>query len=155
VIVIEATKYAAKIRALERFARQVARRLRLSADVSVLITGSAEVRKLNRRFRRKDKATDVLSFPCPNGSGEPAGDVAISAEIAAENALRYGHSPADELKILILHGMLHLAGYDHERDNGEMASRENALRKELHLPASLIGRNTARKEQKRKARVTT
>jgi probable rRNA maturation factor len=154
VIVIEATKYAAKIRALERFARQVARRLRLSADVSVLITGSAEVRKLNRRFRRKDKATDVLSFPCPNGSGEPAGDVAISAEIAAENALRYGHSPADELKILILHGMLHLAGYDHERDNGEMASRENALRKELHLPASLIGRNTA-KERKRKARVTT
>jgi probable rRNA maturation factor len=155
VIVIEATKYAAKIRALERFARQVARRLRLSADVSVLITGSAEVRKLNRRFRRKDKATDVLSFPRQNGAGEPAGDVAISAEIAAENALRYGHSPADELKILILHGMLHLAGYDHERDNGEMASRENALRKELHLPASLIGRNTARKEQKRKARVTT
>src|SRR5271169_1049774 len=93
---------------------------------------------LNRRYRRKNKPTDVLSFP----SGVPgvAGDVAISLEIAAANAAEIGHSLATEVKVLILHGLLHLAGYDHEKDNGEMLTREIAMRHELMLPVGLIER---------------
>jgi probable rRNA maturation factor len=67
--------------------------------------------------------------------------VAISAEIAAKNARRLGHAPKEEIKILALHGVLHLAGYDHERDQGEMARREEGLRKQLGLPVALIERN--------------
>ena len=112
----------------------------MRGDVEVLITGNRRIRSLNRQFRKKDKATDVLSFPRSGG-----GDIAISAELAAVNASRYGHSTVDELKILILHGVLHLAGYDHERDNGEMAAREAALRRQLELPGSLIGRAQPRR----------
>lgn len=86
----------------------------------------------------------MLSFPRRNqvkNIAEAGGDIAISAEIAAANAARYGHAAFDELKILILHGMLHLAGYDHERDNGEMAAKEAALRKRFGLPNTLIERS--------------
>jgi probable rRNA maturation factor len=69
-----------------------------------------------------------------------AGEVAVSAEIARENAEGLGHSVADEVKILVLHGMLHLAGFDHERDNGEMARKESRLRRQLKLDAGLIER---------------
>jgi probable rRNA maturation factor len=120
---------------LGRFARRAQKLAGVSGEVAVLITDSRGLRSLNRRFRRKDKATDVLSFPRETG-----GDIAISAQIAARNALRYGHDTCDELKILVLHGMLHLAGYDHESDQGEMAAREAALRKRLKLPGSLIDR---------------
>jgi probable rRNA maturation factor len=92
---------------------------------------------LNRRFRRKDRATDVLSFAGQNGA---AGDIAISAETAARNARRLGHSTAAELKVLILHGALHLAGYDHEHDRGQMARREQRLRRQFRLPTGLIER---------------
>lgn len=105
--------------------------------MDVLITGNQQVQAMNRRFRRKDQPTDVLSFPSSRGGG----DIAIAAGVAARNASRYGHAPVEELKILILHGMLHLAGYDHERDNGEMAAREAALRRRLSLPNSLIERS--------------
>ena len=96
---------------------------------------------LNRRYRRKNKPTDVLSFP----SGVPgvAGDIAISLEIAAANAAEIGHSLATEVKVLILHGLLHLAGYDHETDDGEMQARETAMRQELKLPVGLIERTHA------------
>jgi probable rRNA maturation factor len=96
------------------------------------------VQELNRRFRRRNKPTDVLSFPRPQG-----GDIAISADIARENARAYGHRSADELKILILHGMLHLAGYNHESDNGSMAVKQARLREQLKLPASLIDRTNS------------
>ena len=125
---------------LSTFARRVQRLARVAGQVEVLITGNRRIRSLNRRFRQKDKPTDVLSFSRPGG-----GDIAISAELAAANAVRYGHGASDELKILILHGMLHLAGYDHERDNGEMAAREAALRRQLGLPESLIARNQPRR----------
>jgi probable rRNA maturation factor len=107
----------------------------VSGEVDILIAGNRRLQELNRRFRRKDKPTDVLSFPRPEG-----GDIAISADIALENASRYGHAAAEELKILVLHGMLHLAGYDHEADNGRMAKAEARLRVRLKLPASLIDR---------------
>jgi probable rRNA maturation factor len=93
---------------------------------------------LNRRFRRKDKPTDVLSFP-----GITGGDIAICAEIARQNAKRLGHTAADEIKVLLLHGMLHLAGYDHETDAGEMETAEAQLRSRLRLPTSLIQRTRA------------
>ncbi len=79
----------------------------------------------------------MLSFPSLAG---PGGDIAIAREIAAANARILGHSLTTELKILILHGLLHLAGYDHESDNGEMTARESQLRQELGLPFGLIER---------------
>jgi len=90
----------------------------------------------------EDKPTDVLSFPPVLGLADGfAGDVAISADIAAQNARRLGHSAAEEIKILVLHGVLHLAGYDHEHDHGEMARQEKRLRSFLNLPVVLIERD--------------
>jgi len=120
---------------LQRFARRAQKLAEVQGEVDILIATNKRLRDLNRRFRRKDKPTDVLSFPRPSG-----GDIAISAEIARDNAQRYDHSLAAELKILVLHGMLHLAGYDHESDNGHMARAEARLRSQLKLPASLIDR---------------
>src|SRR5690242_7317978 len=120
---------------IQRFVRQAQILAKVQGEVDVLISGNQRLRELNRRFRRKNKPTDVLSFPRPSG-----GDIAISADIARDNARLYGHSLADELKVLVLHGMLHLAGYDHETDNGRMARAEARLRARLKLPASLIDR---------------
>ena len=120
---------------LQRFARRAQTLARVTGEVDILISSNTRLRDLNRRFRHKNKPTDVLSFPRPSG-----GDIAISAQIALDNAHHYGHSLAAELKILVLHGMLHLAGYDHESDNGRMARAEARLRSQLKLPASLIDR---------------
>ncbi len=99
------------------------------------------MKALNRRFRGKNQATDVLSFPAEGDARKHfAGEIAISAEIAVRNAFALGHSPAEEIKILGLHGLLHLRGYDHECDNGKMARREKQLRAKLGLPAGLIER---------------
>jgi probable rRNA maturation factor len=128
--------------ALARFVALACRAVRLRSAVNVLVTGSRELRALNRRFRGEDKPTDVLSFPPVLGLADGyAGDVAISADIAAQNARRLGHPAAEEIKILVLHGVLHLAGYNHEHDGGEMASREQRLRRLLRLPVGLIERN--------------
>jgi probable rRNA maturation factor len=129
---------------LERFVLRAKRAARLRDTVNVLITSSSELRSLNRRFRGADKATDVLSFPASRSEHSTAkrvaGEVAISADIARDNAVRLGHSVADEVKILVLHGILHLAGFDHERDNGEMARKESRLRLQLKLEGGLIER---------------
>jgi probable rRNA maturation factor len=133
--------------ALAKFVGKASRAVKLRGVVNVLVTGSLELQALNRRFRGKDKPTDVLSFvpdPFISGAGAwsgLAGDIAISAEIARQNARRLGHSAAQEIKILALHGVLHLAGYDHENDGGAMARKEAALRQSLGLPAGLIERN--------------
>lgn len=130
----------------------------LRGEVSVLLATDATVRALNRDFRRKDKATDVLSFPVDGFPGErskPVGDLAISIETAQSQADEHGHSLQVEVKILMLHGLLHLAGYDHETDNGQMEREESALRKRLDLPVGLIQRSTrgaAKKNAARKAR---
>jgi probable rRNA maturation factor len=146
VIVLEATLDEVSEAELARFAKRAQKLAGVSGEVAVLIAGNRRIQQLNRRFRRKDKPTDVLSFPRNEG-----GDIAISFTIAASNAAQYGHAIADELKILILHGMLHLAGYDHERDNGEMAAHESSLRRKLKLPDSLIDRVHSR-NGKRKQR---
>lgn len=137
---------------LERFLARAQRAAGLRGEVNVLVAGSREIRELNRRYRGQDKATDVLSFPSDGGAGQGfAGDIAISAELAAQSARQFGHAPAEELKILVLHGVLHLAGYDHERDNGRMARMEERLRAQLGLPKALIARSDddARPEQLR------
>lgn len=133
--------------ALERFLLRARRGTGLRGRVNVLVTTDSVMRSLNSRFRGKLKATDVLSFPSDADHGNKgfAGELAISAEIARRNAECLGHSPAEEVKILILHGILHLAGYDHERDNGAMARKEAKLRRALHLPGSLIERTSGRR----------
>jgi len=128
--------------ALAKFVARASHAVRLRGLVNVLVTGSRELRSLNRRFRGQDKPTDVLSFlPSPDFGNGLAGDIAISAEIAKQNARLLGHSSAQEIKILALHGVLHLAGYDHETDQGRMAGKEADLRRALGLPAGLIERN--------------
>ena len=134
---------------LDRFVRKAQSLTGFSGEVNVLITGNARVRELNRRFRRKNKPTDVLSFPRVEG-----GDIAISLDIARENAKQFGHSSTDELKVLVLHGMLHLVGYDHERDNGRMAAREARLRAQLKLPNSLIERSDSNNTPTARARTS-
>jgi probable rRNA maturation factor len=123
---------------LKSFAAEVRKALRLKGGLAVLLCNDAEIRKMNAAFRGKDYATDVLSFP--SDMRGHIGDLAISAQMAARNAARLKLSRAEELKILILHGMLHLAGFDHEADEGEMAAKESALRKRFGLSESLIER---------------
>jgi len=133
---------------LRRFGARALKLIGLEGDVAILITTDRRIRELNRWYRQKDYATDVLSFP-----GDPrldlAGDIAISAQIAARNAASLGHSHAAELKVLILHGMLHLGGYDHESDTGEMAGLEDHLRSQLGLPNALISRTLERVQGKK------
>jgi len=134
---IERTSGKVSQRELSLFTSKARRAIGLDGALSVRITSSRELQELNRRFRSKNEATDVLSFPLLGGAG---GDIAIAREIAATNATALGHSVTTELKILILHGLLHLAGLDHESDNGEMTRRESELRQELGLPFGLIER---------------
>jgi probable rRNA maturation factor len=124
-----------------RFILRARRAARIEGGVNVLVTSSAAMRSFNLRFRGVNRPTDVLSFPSKSQSrARLAGEIAISADIATQNALRLGHAPAMEVKVLALHGLLHLAGMDHERDNGEMARKEAHLRQVLHLPSTLTER---------------
>jgi probable rRNA maturation factor len=127
---------------LSRFLRRAQPLAKVGGEVDVLITGNSRVKELNRRFRGKNKPTDVLSFPRAEG-----GDIAISVDMARENALRHGHRTLDEIKILVLHGLLHLAGHDHETDDGRMAAEEARLRARLRLPGSLIARTQIARTQ--------
>ena len=132
-------------RTLSRFLREAQSAVRLRGQVTVLLTTDRRIRRLNRDFRNKDEVTDVLSFPAdPIPNAKPvervAGDLAISIPTARKQGIAHGHSFGTEIKILMLHGLLHLAGYDHELDNGQMARRERALRARLRLPLGLIER---------------
>ena len=128
---------------LARFLNRARAAVVLEGEVHVLLADDATLKRLNKTFRGKNVATDVLSFPAgdANGSGV-AGDLAISLETAARQAVRFGHSLRDEVRVLLLHGVLHLAGFDHEADAGEMAAREAELRRELRVETSLIARVT-------------
>lgn len=128
-------------RGMTAFFKRAREAAQLQGDVEVLLTNDAELKRLNRSFRGKNKATDVLSFPAAAEiASVHAGDLAISLDMAARQAEQFGHSLRDEVRILLLHGLLHLAGFDHETDKGEMAEREVELRKKLKLPSSLIDR---------------
>lgn len=138
-----------------RFVRQAQKAVGLKGEVSVLLTSNREMRQLNRCFRGKDKATDVISFPASEVvSAKLAGDLAISTDMAVANAKLFGHSPEEEIRILILHGLLHLAGYDHEKDKGDMARKEQRLRTKLGLPPNLIARTEGTALKKTSARTS-
>jgi len=117
---------------LRDFLVDIVNRLAGDQTVTCLVTTDAELRRLNRQFRGKNYATDVLSFP-PD-------EMAISLDRAAAQAKELGHSLDAELRILMLHGLLHLRGMDHENDSGEMRRAEMRWRKRLGVPAGLIER---------------
>jgi probable rRNA maturation factor len=124
-------------RALGPWLRRVAP-ARARGAMTVAIVPDARVQSLNRRFRRKDKPTDVLSFPA--GERGYLGDVVIAAGVATRQARDAGHSLQTELRVLALHGLLHLLGYDHENDDGRMARVERRLRSKGGLREGLIER---------------
>ena len=127
---------------LARFLALAQKAVRLKGQVTVLLTTDAAIRRLNRQFRGKNKTTDVLSFPASGPGAEAiAGDLAISVTTALGQAAEQGHSLSTEIKVLVLHGLLHLAGFDHEVDDGAMARRERVLRLDLGLPLGLIERS--------------
>jgi len=139
-------------RTLARFLASAQTAVRLKGQVNALFTTDVAIRRLNHQFRAKKKATDVLSFPAEGvGAEEMAGDLAISVPTALRQAMGQGHSLSTEVKVLMLHGLLHLSGLDHETDNGQMARRERLLRAKLNLPQGLIERVEGRSKPTKKS----
>jgi probable rRNA maturation factor len=132
-------KISVRIPSLMKFARQVSMDLKLPpGEFMVLLANDRRIRQMNRDFRHKDKATDVLSFPVEPDDGvwEPGavpyfGDIIISLETAQRQARQRGYGLEKELKILLLHGWLHLLGYDHEIDGGQMRRKERQIQNRL------------------------
>ncbi len=119
-----------------------------SGQVTILFTSDREMRSLNRRFRGKDRSTDVLSFPAHEGPGY-LGDLAISLAAARRQARGAGWSVGDEIHFLMLHGLLHLLGYDHETDDGRMSRLQEKLARQvlgLRIPPSRAGDATGRRK---------
>ena len=142
-------------RALRNYAGRLQAEVAKGRPFECLISGDAELRKLNREFRGKDEATDVLSFPggaddapaqgarkasARAGRPAPLGSIAISLARARAQARAFGHSTETEIRVLMLHGVLHLLGYDHETDSGRMARAERRWRELFGLPNGLIER---------------
>ena len=126
-------------RTVERFARRLQNEVAKGQPFDCLLTGDAELRRLNREFRGMDYATDVLSFPAASPAPH-LGDLAISLGRARVQARAFSHDIEHEVEILMLHGVLHLLGFDHETDSGEMARAEKRWRTRLGLSAGLIER---------------
>jgi len=128
--------------ALEEIAHSLTNR-----EIELIITDNEKIQELNREYRDKDKPTDVLSFPLETPFTEqsvfdvPLGSIVISADYVREKAKAFSHTDKDELTLLFIHGLLHLLGYDHETDEGEMRQKEKRLIEALKLPSSLIIRN--------------
>jgi probable rRNA maturation factor len=127
---------------MERFARRLQVEVAQGRPFDCLITGDAELRRLNREFLGQDYATDVLSFPGPRppAPGPFLGDIAISFARARAQARDFGHDTGQEIQILMLHGLLHLLGMDHATDGGRMARAEKRWRARLGLATGLIER---------------
>jgi probable rRNA maturation factor len=158
-IVNRQSRISVSLRALDKFLARARRRLRLPKDsLTVCLVTDTEIARWNRAYRGKSGPTDVLSFAtnarktkrrrgrnrrvqkadafeaaAAYDSAQYIGDIAIAPAVAKRNARRFGRSFDDEMRILILHGILHLMGYDHEADDGQMERRENKLRRELRL----------------------
>jgi len=131
------------IDALEEIAQSLT-----TKEVELIITDNASIQELNEEHREKDKPTDVLSFPMDapfteqSIFGMPLGSIVISADFVKKKAKELGHTIQDELSLLFIHGLLHLLGFDHETDDGEMRAREKEIIEEFHLPSSLIVRTS-------------
>ena len=126
-------------RSLKSFLRELTRTVAGSRCFCCLLTGDSELQRLNREFLGHDYPTDDLSFPAGEGD-ETLGDLAISIERASAQAQQFGHDTLDELRVLMLHGALHLTGMDHERDRGEMSKAERKFRAQFNLPNTVIAR---------------
>jgi probable rRNA maturation factor len=138
-IIFRSTSRQISKRDLRAYAEQLANQLGGGRPFCCLIAGDLQLRRLNKQFLGQDYPTDVLSFPSGSPAG-PLGDVAISLDRAKEQAREHRHSLSLEVKILMLHGLLHLLGLDHERDRGTMRRVETQWRRKLALPAGLIER---------------
>ena len=129
------------LEALEKIAQTLS-----TKEVELIITDDKTIQELNAEYRGKDSATDVLSFPVEapfteqSIFGMPLGSIIIAESFVKEKAETFGHSIQDELSLLFIHGMLHLLGFDHECDDGEMRMREKELIEQFDLPKSLIVR---------------
>jgi len=124
------------IKLLEKIANHLTKK-----DVELILCDNDFIQAINHKFRRKDDPTDVLSFPIRGDrENEPIGSIIISMDQVIEKAAIYGHLPQEELALLFIHGMLHLLGYDHEKDHGEMRAKEEKLIWRFDLPSSLIVR---------------
>ena len=125
-------------RVLKNFSKNLSQDVVGGRPFTSLITNDRELQNLNRQFLGNDYPTDVLSFP----SAVPGhlGELAISVERADAQANLFGHSRVDEIRVLMLHGLLHLAGMDHETDRGAMSRAEKKWRSYFELPATLISR---------------
>ncbi len=130
VVVDRQRKHRVKKDEIEKILQRAAASLNVRGELALVFGGDALLRRLNRDYRFKDKPTDVLSFES-QGEDMGLGDVIISVETARANAVRLGRSLDRELEILALHGFLHVLGYDHETDNGEMEALEKQLRTRL------------------------
>jgi probable rRNA maturation factor len=133
-------------RLLSQFSRTLSEDVVGGLPFTSLITNDRELQQLNKQFLGQDYPTDVLSFP----SGMPGnlGELAISVERADEQANLFGHSRVDEIRVLMLHGLLHLTGMDHETDRGAMSRAEGKWRSRFDLPATLISRTRAGKSER-------
>jgi probable rRNA maturation factor len=127
-----------RLHALALWLRNVAP-ARARGIVTIALVGDAAMRRLNRRYAGNGRATDVLSFPCDGAEGV-LGDIAIATGVARRQARDAGHPYAQELRVLALHGLLHLLGYDHHADGGRMARLESRLRQRGGLRAGLVER---------------
>lgn len=107
-------------------------------DIELIITTDDEMKSINKEHRNIDKSTDVLSFPYEEMTMFPLGSIVISSSHIEEKAKEFSHKNDDELALLFIHGLLHLLGFDHEVDNGEMREKEKELIKQFNLPDSLI-----------------
>lgn len=130
------TDYNFDIHLLEKIASDWTNR-----DIELILTDDSEIKKINKEFRNIDKPTDVISFPLAETPNSPLGVIVISIDRVLEAAQNYGHSPSDELALLFIHGLLHLLGYDHEIDSGQMREKEKEIIKRYELPESLIVRS--------------
>jgi probable rRNA maturation factor len=108
--------------------------------IELIITTDEEIQEINKRYRNINKPTDVLSFPLNGGKKDPLGSIIISVDFVTKVAKELHHSLEDECTLLFIHGLLHLLGYDHEVDNGQMRKEEEKIIKQYNLPKSLIVR---------------
>jgi len=131
------TSYEFDIRLLEKIAKSVTKK-----DIEFVLCDDLHIRLLNKEFRGCDCATDVLSFPLESMPHAPLGTIIISLDRAKDEAKFYNHCVDEEIALLFIHGLLHLLGYDHEIDEGQMRQKEKKLIEKFQLPKSLIVRNS-------------
>lgn len=137
IILQNETSYKIKIDLLDAIANELS-----AKDIELIFTTNDKIQQINREYRNIDKPTDVLSFPLEDMPHSPLGSIIISVDKAHEISEKLGHSFDEEVTLLFIHGLLHLSGYDHEVDDGQMRKQEEDLIKKYKLPKSLIVRNS-------------